>query len=543
MVSMLALEMTMIIIALFLIISIISIRLKPALSKLWKKYVKAHTQLALIETRDFDRMIAMFNVERADTAKRIVSAADGYISVDRFKEVLLDEGCIVTAEHSNCDLEDRSCTYIFKVVTPKGSIGFVKLNSSLTDVVRSGKTVYTGELFAVQDYMIEDKLYICGTTQYIIGRDDDDLDTLLKIAINHSLLTWVRDEAEEARWVSYYNMVPNMFGEIELEPNMTKVEKSNMKMLNSNYSDFTFELDGKKVEVSPAKALKAIGTILKHGKNVGLTGSYGTGKSHFKAQIAAHLADTYKNEIVVISAPADVLTQFQGAKGKSQFINLMKGVNSKGKHVVLLIDEAESTMTRTITATGVDTGVHSSENTLMLAILDGELKSSLNLSSVVIFNAATPNLNSAFFRSGRLGDYMFELKQLTEERALRLVELLRPKMEGKVFDNGRFREILANDNVLDGYMYSSAGNVTTADVLSCFIPRDLTEILRAELISIVGEPKKELSELPFSISTKTAPKAPTTVADVEVKQEEAPVVTLSRNQKRKLNQQKRKGKK
>lgn len=543
MVSMLALEMTMIIIALFLIVSIVTIRLKPALNKLWKKYIRANTEFALVETRDWDRMIAMFNIERADAAKRIVSAAEGYVSVDRFKEVLMDEGCIVTVDHSNCDLEDRSCTYILKVVTAGGSIGFVKLASNLTDIVRAGKTVYTGELFDIQDYMIADKLYISSAIQYIIGRDDEDLDNLLKLAINHSTLTWVRDEIEEARWVSYYNMVPNMFGEIELEPNMTKVEKSSMKMINSNYSDFTFELDGKKVEVSPAKALKAIGTILKHGKNVGLTGSYGTGKSHYKAQIAAHLADTYKDEIVVVSAPADILTQFQGAKGKSQFINLMKGVNNTGKHVVLLIDEAESTMTRTITAAGVDTGVHSSENTLMLAILDGELKSSLNLSSVVIFNAATPNLNPAFFRSGRLGDYMFELKQLTEERALRLVELLRPKMDGKVFDNGKFREILSKDNILDGYTYSSAGNITTADVLSCFIPRDLTEILRAELISIVGEPRKEIIELPFSISTKTAPKAPTTVADTEVKQEEAPVVALSRNQKRKLAQQKRKGKK
>jgi hypothetical protein len=455
---------------------------KKTIRRFINQYFRHHYDYALVETNNFEKAMAMFNLE-TEQAKSgnstIININDNYCYDKLIKQLM--NNCIVTIEHSNCDMQDRNCNYILKVVDQNGSTGYMKVNTYLAnfksdDGFESFRSVE--HTFDLDEYSINNKFFIVITdAQLIVGSAADNLKSLIIDAFKGSEVVRMYRQ-DPTKYVYYYQLVPTMDG-LSLSGVATRVKNPVERIMNVNYSDLKFKLDNKELSVKPYKAAQAISKMLFHNQNVGLKGPYGTGKSHFKAMITGMLNDTY-DDVVVVTCGADVLKSLKGLRGKAEFTNALSSLQDK--KIIFLIDEAEVMMYQSIE------NIHSDDNTLLLALLDGELKQTLNCACLLIYNADNSNLNPAFFRHGRLGGNVFEMTPLDRNRADQLVEELKAEFGSKyIFDHGKYVNLVESENSMNGYVYAPANQITTAEVVSCFIPVAVTDILKKELLELLDE--------------------------------------------------------
>ncbi|MFN7301668.1 MAG: hypothetical protein ACK5U7_09370, partial [Bacteroidota bacterium] len=177
---------------------------------------------------------------------------------------------------------------------------------------------------------------------------------------------------------------------------------------------------------------------------------------------------------------------------------------------------------------------------MLLTLLDGELKQALNSSCLLIYNAYNDTLNPAFFRHGRLGGNVFEMNPLNKERADKLVEKLKVTIGKKfTFDYGKYIDLVEKDNIINGYTYAKAGYITTAEVVSCFVPVEVTTILHDELKALLSPQETiNIKEIFGRESKKTeVVESVSTVQDLEPVSD-LPGVGMSRQERRKYSRKK-----
>ena len=521
---------------LMFLVAIVSYKmLRSKIKNIINRYFRTHYDYALVETASFEKAIAMFNLEEeaAKNGKSSIFHVNGGYMYDVFVRQLLDKGCLLSIEHSSCSVEDKSCTYIIKVIDKHGSTGFIKTNTMLQEFKASsdGFEYYKSSngTFMIEDYLVDDNQFISARhTEAIVGSAADSLkediqDSLAYASIDRNY------RMDQDKYVTYYQLKPTMDG-LTLSPVMTHLLKADEAMMNVNYSDLKFKFDNKELMVSPFKAANAIARMLYHGQNVGLKGPYGTGKSHFKSMITSILTDD--PSVIVITCGADVLKSLIGLTGKSMFLNALSGF--EGQRIVFLIDEAEVMMYQPTK------DVHTDDNTMLLTLLDGELKQALNSACLLIYNANNDTLNPAFFRHGRLGGNVFEMNPLNKERADKLVEKLKVTIGKKfTFDYGKYIDLVEKDNIINGYTYAKAGYITTAEVVSCFIPVEVTTILHDELKALLSPQETiNIKEIFGRESKKTeVVESVSTVQDLEPVSD-LPGVGMSRQERRKYSRKK-----
>jgi hypothetical protein len=254
----------------------------------------------------------------------------------------------------------------------------------------------------------------------------------------------------------------------------------------------TYKGTAHKIKAS-AFAKLAAENVLLHGENVQLYGTYGTGKSTMMEMIQYYVS-SLANTMVVVLSPTD-LSIIQ--KNSAKFLHMLSPdpTDENPTKVVFFIDDAEKALLD-------QGGVHTEDNTIILALMDGDWKQQLNCSTIMSFNAPKEKLNQGIFRSGRSG-LSAEIGPLNTEYAHKAVKALRRELTSKTFDDALFNELLRTDNRLpNGVVYSPSGTITIADLSkACFKNREYTAAVIAA-IKASAEPDIEEAPAPSEVRPK-----------------------------------------
>lgn len=236
------------------------------------------------------------------------------------------------------------------------------------------------------------------------------------------------------------------------------------------YSDVQIAHGGNTLSLT-ADGVIALGcTTLLNGENASIFGPAGCGKTRIAAEIARRLSNTQGVDVIMldpstVSSLSDVtrLAMFEAALDSQLPSESLK---------VLLLDEAETLLRK-----GTD-GMHSTDNTFMLSILDGMQSTLRNTAVLMTFNAGPETLNEKIFRPGRIR-YCFQMQGINKTKADALVTHLKglKSFEDKVFDAGAYAKLFNGKDI-----------TTVAEVTRCFLTQDENEILTKDLELLATNP-------------------------------------------------------
>lgn len=464
-----------------------------------------------------------------------------YIAVDRFLEELQDQGYAVEIQSRVCDISSGRCNGILKVEKDKLT-GFMSMNWNEVSAFISKKPRFTAS-FDIDDYLLNGN-DISGTDTihivFPIGEKEfaADIREIANQATVHTIP--VKEEKEQA--ISFYKVAKGAFG-LYLTSIQSEVNPLTKKMLEVSYDNFNFKWNNQTVSLAPTAMAQVCVETLLAGGNIFAHGPYGTAKTTWVHTIMKMLQRS-SQRVACIYLDAGTIGELAELENQEKFAQEVMEIKNEGYKIVFAIDEAEEAMIS-------DTGVHSPINSWLLKLLDSELKNRFNCSTLLIYNAAKANLNQAFFRDMRC-TFELEFKPLTSAKADQMVEALKTRMPGKVFDEARYKasrdEITLNGA---GMPIVPAGQITQASVVACFIPTDVNTIIHNAINKTLKDLSPDYKPEPRQnpkIATGTVDAADTSDWDesneevVAVPIPKPPVQFSNRERKRQAEMARRKGK-
>ena len=474
-----------------------------------KKSIAIDFKNKLVSKEEYNQALLCFT-EATGITKTSVSTIWSLTLAERLIE-LLERTYGGTLEYLSkvCVINSKSCSTIIKIVTESGNTILLNFNWDPADTKTSkGRKVFQSDFLNVEDYADKNgRISQCNSVDIIysstLTEDSQDILNILDL-IKQSKLEFIKYE-EVGVFTRLYNIVANTNGVYNLAPFMRTIIESTPEYLDLAYNKVKIKFGGEEVELPMSDALDFAvdGLLLPYPENLYICGETGTGKTELSQQLSLRLAE--REDVRVVTLTAGLVRGLASSAGQAQLQALLS--DGSEKRTVIIIDEAETTMQ--------ENEVHSLDNSFLLQLTSGTLQKDLNCACVLIFNARPEKLNAKLFRAGRMGMWM-DLTPIPALQASKLVTYLRESMTDKVFDDRNYQQILTNINNLfggSGKMYAAAGEITLADVYSCFVDRDHRALLVDRLRKAAGlEP----------LLTKRAPAAkvePETKVEVELKAE------------------------
>lgn len=473
--------------AFFTMLLIIIVLAVYLLSDKFRMFVKRSTanflQASLTGREQYQQALMHFT-EAVKSEKYQTLSVYKPMLADQFLNLLqMNYSGLVETVSKQCNL-DRTCNAIIKIVMGSGNTFMLSLNWHNTDYHdHKGRTLYQSDFSDISNFLNSDKEFaMCMGVDIIMSHtlDEDHSDVIALLGlINQSEVERIY-YTEEGISTRIFNLV--MSGGMYMHKSFTRrIQYQDDEYLNLAYNKVKLKYGGEEVELSMAKAVNyAIeGLMLPQPSNLFMCGDTGTGKTELSQQIIARLAE--RRDVRVLTLTPGVVKELSTSTGQGQFQASMEANAESGVRTVIVIDEAESAMVPDIH------GNHSHDNSFLLQLLSGTLQQDLNCSCVLIFNARPETLNDKLFRAGRMGMWM-DLTPLQAEQAGKLVSYLRETLIEKVFDNEGYRSLLTNINkLIGGRVYAAAGQITLADVYSCFMDRDRRAMLINQLREEAGK--------------------------------------------------------
>lgn len=397
----------------------------------------------------------------------------------------------------------NSCNTIYKI-TEGQKIALISVNYSEQLVVdHKGRDAFKAN-FDISEYAQNDKVSLAYGYELVSDLDYNDpfilnIQGLVKECEAERIFYF----NETSATVTLYKLKFGAMG-IRFDPFKLELPEFTTDYMDAAYSDAKVEYGGESHGLKMSKIFNLVKKTIAMGGNISIFGSPGSGKTTLLENLAASLTrgtERYK----VLMVPANVVAALKSPDNVAALINEVAQEREMGYKVILIIDEAEMLLAKS------ENGVHSENNTFMLQLLDGTLKKELGVATVLVFNTKIENLNPALFRAMRMAMVPIYLTPLDEDRARNLVKQLKRSLPGKVFDSAKFESILKNENALtDGTVYANQGEISLADVYSCFLDQDF----RAMLLSYIRE-EATSQTLQIKLPTKSPRKVLLKLAPLE----------------------------
>lgn len=274
-----------------------------------------------------------------------------------------------------------------------------------------------------------------------------------------------------------------------------------MKLQNLSriYPLIKMNAGGMEAEILAGDAIKIAVASLAAGDNLFIKGPYGTGKTQFNFRVAQMLGSMPNTRAITITA-----NELLSVSDNTSLIEALTGqfatdFGDKKMRNVLFIEEAELLLSST----------NSAIVSFMRSILDGQLSNQWNLAVSLEYNAADAQLDGGTLRAGRK-QLVYELGPLTEGEANMAVSTFKFQMTDKIFDEEKFKTLLAQENKTDaGESYCPRNRIVLADLLTCFVDRSFKDRIQQLITKVAPTVLLEQKPvLPVLGLPATAPKAP-----------------------------------
>jgi hypothetical protein len=456
-----------------------------------------------------------------------------YASYLEFMDRLVEAGYTFTTLSEVCEMNNRNCNVIVKMVAPTGescSVGYYKhikyivhgeqiipnkeelgtyMHSKAIDTLQKGDYSKILERADNEIIGVTECISSLNVYHHPDARNKETLMKDLQSAVDNSSFTIIQTipKAEKA-YTEFHNIEFTRFGPV-VRSSSEKIDIPPTAVLNNMYSPVKIKYKGDSHYVKMGNVMPVFSAMLNERKHFALHGPPGTGKTSLLRVFGATL---YKsNTLFVYVSPQIIAKLSEDFFGT--FERMLETISDYAKgndfsNIVIGIDEAERLMRQ-----GKD-GFHTPENTLLLQALDGEISRNYpNISYIMIYNADIKDMDPAFFRSGRI-EMTVEMKAISKDAARKSIPYILSTMPNYVFDEAEFNHIVSTENKLtNGEVYAREGFITIADLTrACIRKVNTDDIIRKVLSKASSDSNTDLlskfsANKAISVVGKVIPKA------------------------------------
>jgi hypothetical protein len=448
-------------------------------------------------------MIAEFQKNSNNSNYKLTELYGGF-SADMFNVLLHQAGYIVTTFTEWC--EDKTCKTISKLVAIDGTTLFVSFGfhpAGYEDHKGRQKFKFEKEDSKLSVFVDAEKLFTYGNSMNIVHSShlneyDDSIAEVLRC---------FKDSKVEMISYKEPSMVNSRVGRIsygsfgaQINWEGRKINNFTDEMIDSEFAPIKLSYGGEQYNCHASDAFNFATVAMTEGTNIFVYGLPGLGKTIMAEQLLSRL-QRFENAYCVWLGVDTITTMLQRSGGVQEIIEVLQNIghrNDEHSKFYLFIDEAEKLLEDT------NTGVHSPSATLMLELLDGAVRKSIgDVTTCLVFNADPTKLNNRLFRKGR--GMLLELSLLDADRATKFMLSLRDTMKGKIFDAKQFDKLLTEEQrQTDGQIYAPVGFTTVADVVDCYRPAAMNDVLLTA-IRAADKPKVYSKPEPKATAKVTTP--------------------------------------
>lgn len=468
------------------------------LSKEWnqRRNIKIHS--TMISGENSSGKLALLWSSSTDNKNSLVNDAIETFVVERFLEKLSENFIVVV--HSAVCWKRTYCTYIYdltsRTTNQKFFIQFQSYVANLVDTTKDNRPNYFAPNGIFEGDSISDGYSIAHSA--LIPNDHPDI-VSVDGAINYALCERIQYPPEEMQDVYVNRLIRGNLG-YRIHSTKQPMPFYNNELLDLSYTPINFKLLGESHQLPLSKAMPILIKMLSQGDNIGIVGSPGTGKSTLMDIIQQECHSQLLFPVVLTSS---IISEWRDPARLSEAIEVIQN-QSFGKTVIFFLDEAE-----TLLGKSTD-GTHTEIQTVLLPLLSGSIRDTLNCATVLVFNADPATLNPAIFRAGRLDqDMLIALRPIPTENAEKLASIIRTNTPELVFDRSLFHQIAAQPNkFVDGTQYAGPNEIALADLYKkAFMPMDrrrlLLDAVRKAAVAVETEVPSFEVDVPSASSTAT----------------------------------------
>lgn len=369
------------------------------------------------------------------------------------------------------------CNYIYRLTSSMKNVFFIQLNANPINL-KDGKgrpRYFSAEEPIVEGESIADGVSVLRSS-YLGPTHSDviNLETCLAMAT----VERIQYVDEKPNSINVVRMMSGAMGYMLKKVNQS-IHNYNVDTLQNRYSPVKFTYSGEEHEIPMNKALPIMISTVTQGENIAIFGQPGVGKSSLANILYREIT---KYAIAPIILTTSLIKEWADSGRLSSAIDCIRSQYPMDTRIVFIIDEAE-----TLLKASAD-NIHTEEQAVMLQLLSGDLKESLNCTTILIFNAKPELLNPAIFRGKRIG-LQVELKPLSAISGLRVAEEIRVDQPDLVFDKEKFNKLCNAINTFpNGQVYADRNEITLADIYTCFQARDIRRQILEAIRAASGKP-------------------------------------------------------
>ncbi len=407
-------------------------------------------------------------VEASNTSEYNLRTSYAKVTVDYVLERLKRSFTVETLSTA-CSINANYCNSVMKLTDTRGNTFFLALawNEDFIVDYKGRRTVVGREgldigAFAFQNEDGLDKVVFSNTLEFCfpitVNEADESVVEVLNTIFDGTVEIVYHEEEKKPHSVKVHKLTYHPRMGYSVEESLMEIKILPNKVLDLSYTDVSYEFNGAEHKMTASKAFPVLAECLKLGENAVLFGLPGVGKSTLLEQYQAKLAQDPTIRVIVMT-PAQI-QELQKTEAQTAFEIALK---VDGRKNIIFIDEGEALLKKT------ESGIHSMDNTLVLQMMSGALQKSLNCQLVIAFNARPEDLDKALFRKGRTAMFI-DLKPLSKFKCGQLIDEIRRLYPERTFDRKQYEFLMnASNKAIDGVEYAKVGELTLADLYSCFI--------------------------------------------------------------------------